>query len=209
MVDKENMKRRMTEGKLYIGEHLPPEDENLKLWMDKFNNAPRSEISTRTEYLRNAFGSLGEKCYIEPPLYFDHGYNIHVGNGVYMNTGCIILDQCPVNIGDNTLFGPRVGVYCALHPVDAMIRNLLVEGGKPITIGKNCWIGGNAVICPGVTIGDNVVIGAGSVVTKDIPANTVAVGNPCKVIREIGDKDREYWMEQLREFEEDTGLKML
>ncbi len=209
MVDHENMKKRMTDGKLYIAEQLPKEDEDLKLWMDKFNNAPRQEAGSRTEYLRNAFGSLGEKCYIEPPLYFDHGYNIHLGSGVYMNTGCIILDQCPVNIGDNTLFGPRVGIYCALHPIDAMVRNLLVEGGKPITVGKNCWIGGNAVICPGVTIGDNVVIGAGSVVTKDIPSNTVAVGNPCKVIREITDEDHEYWMEQLREFEEDTGMTLL
>lgn len=205
----EKMKQRMTDGKLYIAEMLPASDEDLKVCLDKFNAAPRSEAGKRTEYLRPALGALGAKCYIEPSFYFDHGYNIFLGDGVYMNTGCIILDQCPVHIGSNTLFGPRVGIYCALHPVDAMIRNLLVEGGKPITIGDNCWIGGNAVICPGVTIGDNVVIGAGSVVTKDIPSNTVAVGNPCKVIREIGEADRKYWMEQLSEFQEDTGVKLI
>lgn len=205
--DSAKMKQRMTDGKLYVASKLPQEDEELKLWVDKFNSAPRSEAGKRTEYLKNAFGELGKDVYIEPPLYIDHGYNIYIGDNVYMNTGCIILDQCPVRIGKNTLFGPRVGVYCALHPIDAMIRNLLVEGGKPITVGENCWIGGNAVLCPGVTIGDNVVIGAGSVVTKDIPSNTIAVGNPCKVIREITAKDREYWMEQLREFEQDTGIE--
>lgn len=201
-----HMRNRMTQGKMYISSMLPPEDEKLKDWLDKFNNAPRSEAEKRTEYLRNCFGALGENCYIEPRFYFDHGYNIFLGNNVYMNTGCIILDQCPVRIGDNTMFGPRVGIYCALHPIDAMIRNLLIEGGAPIEIGKNCWIGGDVTICPGVTIGDNVVIGAGSVVTRDIPSDTIAVGNPCRVLREISDADREYWLKQKIEFEQDTGI---
>ncbi len=206
MVDKEHMRKRMTDGKLYVASKLP--DEPLKVWLDKFNQAPRSETETRTEYLRNLLGKMGSNCYIEPPIHIDHGYNIFLGDNVYMNTGCVILDQCPVKIGDNTLFGPRVNVYCAIHPIDSYVRNLLVEGGKPITIGNNCWIGGNATICPGVTIGDNVVIGAGSVVVKDIPSNTIAVGNPCKVIREITEEDHKYWMEQLSEFEEDTGMKL-
>lgn len=202
------MKKRMTDGKLYLGSKLPSEDEDLKVYLDKFNNAPRSEASKRTEYLRPFLGSMGKDCYIEPRLYADHGYNIFLGDNVYMNTGCVILDQCPVKIGSNTLFGPNVNVYCAWHPIDPHVRNLLVEGGSPITIGENCWIGGNATICPGVTIGDNTIIGAGSVVTKDIPSNSIAVGNPCKVIREITEKDHEYWMGQLKEFEEDTGLSI-
>lgn len=206
MTDGEKMKKRMTDAKLYLASKLPQEDEDLKVWVDKFNSAPRSEASTRTEYLRNIFGSLGKNCYIEPPFYLDHGYNIFVGDNVYMNTGCIILDQCPVKIGSNTLFGPRVNVYCALHPIDAAVRNMMVEGGKPITVGENCWIGGNVCLCPGITIGDNTIIGAGSVVTKDIPANVIAAGNPCKVIREITEADHEYWMAQVKEFEEDTGI---
>lgn len=208
MVDKEKMKQRMIDAKLYVASKLPPEPG--KELIDKFNASPRSEAAIRTEkYLKPLFGAMGKDCYIEAPIYLDHGYNVYLGDDVYMNTDCIILDQCPVKIGSNTLIGPRVNFYCAIHPMDAFVRNLLVEGGKPITVGENCWIGGSTTICPGVTIGDNVVIGAGSVVVKDIPSNTVAVGNPCKVVREITEKDREYWMEQLAEFESDTGMKMI
>lgn len=204
MDSKEHMKQRMIAGKLYLASELP--DSDLKQWMDKYNNAPCKERKTRTEYLRNMFGGMGKDCYIEPPFYCDHGFNIYVGDNFYANTGLIVLDQCPVRIGDNVLIGPRVGIYCATHPIDAMVRNLLVEGGKPITIGNNVWIGGGVNICPGVIIGDNVVIGAGAVVTKDIPSNVIAGGNPCKVIREIGEEEHEYWMEQLKEFENDTNI---
>lgn len=204
---KEHMKQRMIEGKLYMGSGLPQSD--LKQWMDRFNNAPREEAESRTAYLRNMFGSMGKDCYIEAPFYCDHGFNIYIGDNFYANTGLIILDQCPVHIGNNVFIGPRVGIYCATHPIDAMIRNLLVEGGKPITIGDNVWIGGGVNICPGVSIGNNTVIGAGAVVTKDIPSNVIAGGNPCKVIREITEADHDYWMEQLREFEEDTKQSLL
>ena len=128
-----------------------------------------------------------------------------MGDYFYANTGLIVLDQCDVIIGDHAFLGPRVNIYCACHPIDAMIRNAGVELGKPVTIGDNVWIGGNTVINPGVTIGSNVVIGSGSVITKDIPDGVIAAGNPCKVIRPITDKDRQYWLEQVREFEADTG----
>lgn len=161
---------------------------------------------TRTgEYLGKLFAHMGKECYIEPPFYCDYGTNIHVGDYFYANTGLIVLDQCDVIIGDHAFLGPRVNIYCACHPIDAMIRNTGVELGKPVTIGDNVWIGGNTVINPGVTISSNVVIGSGSVVTKDIPDSVIAAGNPCKVIRLITNKDKEYWLKQLEEFEADTG----
>ncbi len=206
MDKKEKMKQRMMDGQLYVASGLP--ESNLKIWMDRFNAAPRSEAETRTQYLKNMFGAMGKNCYIEPPFYCDHGFNIYIGDDFYSNTGLIVLDQCPVRIGNHVFIGPRVGLYCGTHPIDAMVRNLLVEGGKPITIGNDVWIGGGVNICPGVTIGDNVIIGAGAVVTKDIPSNVIAAGNPCKVIREITDEDRAYWEKQLEEFENDTGMSL-
>lgn len=202
---KQHMKDRMTAGELYFAPALP--DNYRKSLMDKFNQADRAEYPSRTEkYLRDFFGSMGKDCYIEGPFYADHGFNIHLGDGVYMNTDCVILDQCPVHIGDRTLIGPKVQILCAMHPIDARVRGLLAEYGKPITIGKDVWIGGGVIICPGVTIGDNAVIGAGSVVTKDIPANVIAAGNPCRVIRKITSEDTKYWEDKLTEFQEDTGI---
>lgn len=203
---KEYMKQRMTDGKLYLGSELPASD--LKQWMDKFNNAPREEAGTRTAYLKNMFGGMGKDCYIEAPFYCDHGFNIFIGDNFYANTGLIILDQCPVRIGNHVFIGPRVGIYCATHPIDAMVRNLLLEGGKPVTIGDNVWIGGGVNICPGVSIGNNTIIGAGAVVTKDIPENVIAGGNPCRVIRKITQEDHEYWIRQMREFESDTNIRV-
>lgn len=201
MISKERMKQRMTEGELYIGSRLP--ENNSKKWMDKFNNSPRQEADTRTALLANMLGAMGKDCYIEPPFYCDHGFNIYIGDNFYANTGLIILDQCPVKIGNNVMIGPRVGIYCATHPIDAFVRNTLLEGGKAITIGNNVWIGGGVNICPGVSIGDNSIIGAGAVVTKDIPANVIAGGNPCRVIREITEEDKEYWNRKMQEFEEE------
>ncbi|MBR5479438.1 MAG: sugar O-acetyltransferase [Clostridia bacterium] len=133
-----------------------------------------------------------EKLFIVPPFYCEFGTRIKLGNNFYANYNCVILDVAPVTIGENCMFGPNVSIYTAGHPVHPKTRNTGYEYGKPITIGDNCWIGGSVTITPGVTIGDNVVIGAGSVVTRDIPDNVVAVGNPCRVIREITDKDRRY-----------------
>lgn len=133
-----------------------------------------------------------EKLFIVPPFYCEFGTRIKLGNNFYANYNCVMLDVAPIEIGENCMFGPNVSLYTAGHPVHPKTRNTGYEYGKPITIGDNCWIGGSTTITPGVTIGDNVVIGAGSVVTRDIPSNVVAVGNPCRVIREITDEDRRY-----------------
>jgi maltose O-acetyltransferase len=130
------------------------------------------------ELLPNA----GKNLYIEPPFFCDYGYNISCGDNVYFNVNCVVLDAAKVSIGSNVLFGPGVQIYTASHPLDAETRRTH-QLSKPITIGDDCWIGGNAVICPGVTIGKGAVIGAGSVVTKDVPNDSLAVGNPAKVIK--------------------------
>ncbi|KAJ9465493.1 Maltose O-acetyltransferase [Diplonema papillatum] len=139
----------------------------------------------REGLFKQLLGTMGSRCFIEPPFRCDYGYNIKLGDDVYMNFDCVILDICPVEIGDKTLFGPGVHVYAATHPIDPPLRATGIEGGKPVKIGKNVWVGGRVVILPGVTIGDNTTIGAGSVVTKDVPANVVAAGNPCRVLREL------------------------
>ena len=174
----EKMLGRMKASKLYRCVDWDPEGKAKDL-VDKFNSASRSETMTRTgEYLGKLFAHMGKECYIEPPFYCDYGTNIHVGDYFYANTGLIVLDPCDVIIGDHAFLGPRVNIYCACHPIDAMIRNTGVELGKPVTIGDNVWIGGNTVINPGVTIGSNVVIGSGSVVTKDIPDGVLSqLGN--------------------------------
>jgi maltose O-acetyltransferase len=178
--------------KMLAGELYTASDSELASLRQKarkltrlYNNTAEDELPQRTEILAELFGSIGENAFIEPPFRCDYGVNISVGKNFYANFDCIILDVCRVTIGDNVKLGPRVCIYTAAHPIDAQTRNSLLEFGKPIAIGSNVWIGGNAVILPGVTIGDNVVIGAGSVVAKDIPANAVAVGNPCRVVRRI------------------------
>ncbi|WP_303847701.1 sugar O-acetyltransferase [Aeromonas sobria] len=135
------------------------------------------------ERLTRLLGSRADRCFITPPFFCDYGTNIHVGKNFYANFNCTILDVCEVHIGDNVLLAPGVQIYTAAHPIAVAPRIKGVEFGKSVRIGHNVWIGGSTVICPGVTIGDNSVIGAGSVVTKDVPANVVAVGNPCKVLR--------------------------
>ena len=133
----------------------------------------------------NLLQKLFDDFLIEQPFNCDYGYNIRIGENFYANVGCTILDVAPVTIGDNVMLAPNVNIYTAGHPLDAEIRNSGLEYAYPVNIGNNVWIGGNVTIVPGVTIGANTVIGAGSVVTKDIPANVVAVGNPCRVVRKI------------------------
>ena len=150
-----------------------------------FNNTTEKQKDYRRQLLKQLFGGTGDHLTIEPPFHCDYGYNIFVGEGFYANFDCVILDVAPVHIGKNCLLAPKVCIFTVGHPLDAATRSTGVEFGKPVTIGDNVWIGGNTVINPGVTIGDNVVIGSGSVVTKDIPSNVVAVGNPCKPIKEL------------------------
>ncbi len=148
-------------------------------------NATRdSDEVRRREILKQLFGRGGDSVWMQPPFYCDYGANIHLGERVFFNFNCVVLDVCEVRIGNFTLFGPAVQVYTAMHPMNAELRRKQ-EFAKPITIGDDVWIGGGAMICPGVTIGSRAVIGAGSVVTRDIPAGVFAAGNPCRVIREI------------------------
>eukprot|EP01120_Amphizonella_sp_Union-15-10_P003439 TRINITY_DN1385_c0_g1_i1.p1 TRINITY_DN1385_c0_g1~~TRINITY_DN1385_c0_g1_i1.p1 ORF type:complete len:197 (-),score=41.35 TRINITY_DN1385_c0_g1_i1:139-729(-) len=150
-----------------------------------FNDLEPEKVQERKSLLKSLLGKTGKDFYIEPPLRVDYGYNVALGEGVYINFGCVILDCAPVEIGDNVMFGPNVQLYPATHPTDAKLRISGKEYALPIKIGNNVWIGGGVIILPGVSIGDNTTIGAGSVVTKDIPDNVVAVGNPCKVIKKL------------------------
>lgn len=148
-------------------------------------NASRdADEALRRRILVDLFGSGGDTAWLQPPFYCDYGTHIHLGAKVFFNFNCVLLDVCEIRIGDRTLFGPAVQVYAATHPTDVELRKTR-EFGKPVTIGSDVWVGGGAIICPGVTIGDRTIIGAGSVVTKDIPADVLAVGNPCRVLRAI------------------------
>lgn len=158
------------------------------------------EIDERMQLFHELFGDLGDNSYVETPFHCDYGSNIHAGRNFYANTGCIFLDVAPITIGDNVFFGPRIGLYTPYHPIDAGVRNAQLEGGQPITIGSDVWFGGDVTVCPNVTIGSNVVIGAGSVVVKDVPSNSVAVGNPCTVVRAITGDDRTYWEAKAGEY---------
>lgn len=151
----------------------------------EYNNTKPSETAKRESIIKSLFAKTGENFCIEPTFFCDYGYNIEIGENFYMNVNCVILDGAKVTFGDNVFVAPGCGFYTAGHPLDAQQRNRGLEYAYPITVGNNVWIGAQVCVMPGVTIGNGVVIGAGSVVTKDIPDNVVAVGNPCRVIRKI------------------------
>lgn len=197
-------KDRMLAGKLYIGqgEELMKDRKKCKRLLWLYNQTTEEEQEYRRELITELFENIGESFQIETPFHCDYGCHISIGENFYSNYDCIIIDVCDVKIGNNVFFGPRVGLYTAGHPIDAEVRNTMLEFGKPITIGDSVWFGGNVVVTPGVTIGSNVVIGAGSVVTKDIPDNCVAVGNPCRVLRPITEEDKAYWKALEREYRE-------
>ena len=153
--------------------------------LHRFNALSPENLAERQGILRSLFGDLGPDFEINPPFHCDYGCYIRAGKNLYINFNCTILDCNWVTLGDNVLIAPNVQIYTAYHPIDPATRMTGVEMAAPITIGNNVWIGGGAIICPGVTLGDNTTIGAGSVVTKPIPANSLAVGNPCRVIRQI------------------------
>lgn len=159
-----------------------------------FNATRPSQAKLRAQMLKDMFADIGENCWIEPPLHANWaGKFVHFGDNVYANFNLTLVDDTHIYVGSNTMFGPNVTLATAGHPVLPELREKQYQYNMPITIGKNCWIGAGAVILPGITIGDNSVIGAGSVVTKDIPENSVAVGNPCKVLRKIDERDKEYY----------------
>lgn len=163
-----------------------------KLW--GFNQLRPSQQAEKTRYMKEMFAECGEGCYIELPFHANWGgKNLHFGNGVYANFNLTVVDDGDVYVGDKVMFGPNVTIATANHPIEPGLRSQAMQYNKPVHIGENVWVGANTVIVPGVSIGKNSVIGAGSVVTKDIPENVVAVGNPCRVLRPIGEHDREYF----------------
>jgi galactoside O-acetyltransferase len=186
--------KRMYSGELY----LPTDEALLKeqlIHLDKlyaFNHTRPSELEQRNALLREMFAEIGEGCYIEPPLYANWGgRHVHFGRNIYANFGLTLVDDTHIYVGDYTKFGPHVTVATAGHPISPHLREKAYQYNAPVRIGRNCWLGAGVIIVPGVTIGDNTVIGAGSVVTKDLPPDVVAVGNPCRVLRAITEHDQD------------------
>lgn len=190
------MKDKMHTGDLY----LPGDEEIMReqaVYQDllcEYNMTKPSEQKRRSKLLKEMLGDCGEEVYIEAPFYANFGgRHCHFGDRVYANYHLVCVDDTHIYVGDYTMIGPNVTITTAGHPILPELRRQTYQYNMPVHIGKNCWIGAGAIILPGITIGDNTVIGAGSIVTKDIPSNVVAVGNPCKVMREIGEKDRKYY----------------
>jgi maltose O-acetyltransferase len=183
-------KEKMLAGELYdaLDKQLSDERLQTRLLMKQLNDTREDETESRTEILKQLIPHAGPGLWLQPPFYCDYGTNIIIGEKVFFNFNCVVLDVTYVTIGSRTLFGPNVQLYTATHPIDYKERASGLEYAKPIKIGEDCWIGGSVVVCPGVTIGDRSVIGAGSVVTKDIPADVFAAGNPCKVVRALDGK---------------------
>jgi maltose O-acetyltransferase len=182
-------KEKMLAGALYnaLDPQLSEERLQARLLLKQLNETPEDQPEERSRILKELLPHAGAGLWLQPPFYCDYGSNIYLGANVFFNFNCVVLDVAAVTIGSRTLFGPNVQVYTATHPMNHVERAAGLEFAKPITIGQDVWIGGSAVICPGVSIGDRSVIGAGSVVTKDIPADVFAAGNPCKVIRLLGE----------------------
>ena len=180
-------KEKMIQGEMDIPADpvLVREREQARILTRKFNDMPEVQLKERSEIIKELFGTTGDNIHLESSFRCDYGYNIHVGENFYANFDCTILDVCPVIIGVNCMLAPGVHIYTATHPLDPVERISGVEYGKPVTIGDNVWIGGRAIINPGVTIGDNAVIASGAVVTKDVPDNVVVGGNPAKIIKKI------------------------
>lgn len=184
--------------------YLPNDEQIVKeqtLCLERlydFNMTRPLESEKRAALLKEMFAELGEGCYIEPPLHSNWGgKHVHFGKKIYANFNLTLVDDTHIYVGDYTMLGPNVTIATAGHPILPELREQAYQYNSVVTIGKNCWIGAGAIILPGITIGDNTVIGAGSIVTKDIPANVVAVGNPCKVLREINEQDRKYYFKKL------------
>jgi maltose O-acetyltransferase len=188
MGDRDKTEReKMLAGELYLATDPELEAETLRAsrWLRQYRETIDGDWQARRQILQNLFGKVGAEPKIVPPFHCDYGSHIDIGDRFYMNYGGVILDCNRVEIGNDVLCAPYVQIYAAHHPIDPTMRRTGRELASPVRIGNNVWIGGGAIICPGVTIGDNTTIGAGSVVTRDIPANVVAAGNPCRVLRSI------------------------
>ncbi len=192
----------------YIADQTVMEElERCRKILQRLNTADRSDGELIKKIVKELLGK-SENAVINPPFYCDYGFNIEVGKNFFANYNCTILDVAKVKIGDNCQFAPNVAVYTAGHPIHPVSRNSQYEYGISVTIGDNVWIGGNSVIVPGVHIGSNTVIGAGSVVTKDIPDWVIAAGNPCRVIRKITEEDKEYYYKD-RKFDREAYSEIL
>jgi galactoside O-acetyltransferase len=190
----------MTE-KLHSGEIYQPSDPEIMrkqmTYLDQvmeYNTIPHSQMERREAMLKKMFAEIGDGCYIESPLHANMGCHfVHFGKNIYANFNLTLVDDTHIYVGDYTMIGPNVTIATAGHPICPELRQKNYQYNAPVTIGRNCWIGAGAILLPGVTVGDNTVIGAGSVVTKDLPSDCVCVGNPCKVLRKVDQRDREYY----------------
>lgn len=196
----EELKMQVRSGVLYSCDNEELVQDQLKCLqlLYKYNKTKPLQQKKRERLLKKMFAEIGENCYIEPPFHSNWGgRNVHFGKNVYGNFNLTLVDDADIYVGDSTMFGPNVTVCTAGHPINAELRKKIYQFNLPIHIGKNVWIGANAIIMPGVSIGDNSVVGAGAVVTKDIPANVVAYGTPCKVQREIGERDDKFYFKDM------------
>jgi len=180
-------KDKMLSGQLYNASDpdLTEERHKARLLFRQINKMNNNDKEERNKLFYELFGEAGKDLWIEPPFYCDYGYNIKVGNNVFINFNCCILDVVEVRMGNNILIAPYVQIYTATHPTDAKLRNTMLEYAKPVTIGNDVWIGGGAIVCPGVSIGNGVIIGAGSLVNKNVPDNTMVAGNPAREVKKI------------------------
>ncbi len=190
------MKEKLHTGEIYYpsGDEIMTEQLACLDKLYDFNLTRPTELDKRAKMLKEMFAEIGDDCYIEPPLRSNWGgHHVHFGNSVYANFNLTLVDDTHIYVGDYTMIGPNVTIATAGHPILPELREKAYQFNQPVRIGRNCWLGAGVVVLPGVTIGDNSVIGAGSIVTKDIPSNVVAVGNPCRILREINEHDREYY----------------
>ena len=185
--DSRTQKERMLAGDLYIadGPELAEDSLRAKTLLENFNGSPATDPGERRSILEDLLGSFGDGAEIRPPLYCDYGYQLHIGARTFVNFGLVALDVARIEIGDDVQFGPNVQLLTPTHPTDAELRRTKWEAASPITIENNAWIGGGAIVLPGVVIGENSIVGAGAVVTKDVPPNTLTVGNPARVVRPL------------------------
>lgn len=191
-----DIKEKQHSGELYLPMDPDILKEQLVFWdsLKQYNDIPHVQLKEREKKLKEMLAEVGDGCYIESPFFSNFGgRHVHLGEGVYANFNLTLVDDTHIYIGDCTMIGPNVTIATAGHPILPQLRQQGLQYNMPVHIGKNCWLGAGVIVLPGVNIGDNTVIGAGSVVTRDIPANVVAVGNPCRVMRSIGQQDREYY----------------
>ncbi len=189
---------KMISGQLYSAEKIeaayrPDKSRALAQEINQLNSLEKEKI---VQLEKKLFGKTGEQIYVNPPLYVDYGFNTKIGENFYANLDCIFLDVAAISIGDDVMFGPRVSLITATHPIDAAVRGRGLEYAQAIKIGDRVWLGAGVIVNPGVEIGENTIVGSGSVVTKSLPPNVIAVGNPARVLRKIDDEDRVFWEEK-------------